>query len=253
MTKQYGSEKGNRIYYSWVNKNKYDDTKPYPKGKSPAPPTPPSERTVKQEYGTGMSVSEPPFKPNKDVRKLEEEFREALKLLPKAAEETIGFKPLSKSDPPVGTLHVDPHPEIIPANVPHIVGPPGAIPVKHEEYKTVGVTPGGDKTGPSKKLPGEPVDKDVEIFKYNSPEKPKAGTQAPDPVDTKNKPWYEQNRPYGAPLSPFQKVTAEKFSDSFNEILAAFKNMDSNSRPSPEKVNANTKALLEKAFLSSQK
>jgi hypothetical protein len=241
MHGQYGKDKGERVFWAYVNRRGLDETKPM-KGQSGTKmkPTPPSERTVKEEYGAGPAVSEAPFKPNKDVKKLDEELREALNLLPKA-------------DPPIGTLHVDNHPEIIPPNVPHIVGPPGAIPMKSEETK--GVTTGNNKGGPSGKERVEPTDASP---KYSSGdpktwEKPKS--TAPDAVDTSNKPWYEQNRPYGAPLSPFQKVTAEKFNSSFNEILAAFSKMDNSSKPSPEKDKAGSKVvhdLLEKAFLSSQ-
>jgi len=31
--KQYGKEKGKNLYYAWLKKKKYDDTKPFPKGK----------------------------------------------------------------------------------------------------------------------------------------------------------------------------------------------------------------------------
>lgn len=31
--KQYGKEKGEKLYYAWVNKHNYDDTKPFPGGK----------------------------------------------------------------------------------------------------------------------------------------------------------------------------------------------------------------------------
>ncbi len=34
MIKQYGDEKGKSVFYAWLNKHKYDDTKPFPKGES---------------------------------------------------------------------------------------------------------------------------------------------------------------------------------------------------------------------------
>ncbi len=34
MIKQYGDEKGKDVFYGWLTKHKYDDTKPFPKGES---------------------------------------------------------------------------------------------------------------------------------------------------------------------------------------------------------------------------
>jgi len=33
MQKKYGKERGRRIYYSWLNKHGYDDTKAFPRKK----------------------------------------------------------------------------------------------------------------------------------------------------------------------------------------------------------------------------
>lgn len=33
MIKQYGEKKGKRVYYAWLNRNKLDESKPFPKKK----------------------------------------------------------------------------------------------------------------------------------------------------------------------------------------------------------------------------
>ena len=86
MISQYGKEKGERVFWSTINKRGLDETKPM-KGQT----------DKKEEYGPGTLI-EKPFQPKKEdvIKKVEEAFKTAFNIKP-IKEETIEDK-LPKSE-----------------------------------------------------------------------------------------------------------------------------------------------------------
>src|SRR5207245_2775852 len=108
MISQYGKEKGTSVYYAYVNKHGYDDTKPFP-GK-------------KEEYGPGTLI-EKPFQPKKLENTAYEDFKKKL-------EEEMNSMKAMFSQPPIKSEETK-----------------IAVP-KVEEFKTKGITMGNDKSKP---------------------------------------------------------------------------------------------------------
>ena len=64
MIKQYGPEKGKQVYYAWLNKHGYDDTKAFPsKGKEGSVIAKIPEVELKEKNLTGKQVPEHPVNP----------------------------------------------------------------------------------------------------------------------------------------------------------------------------------------------